>query len=467
MARPRFQPGGHGRTSACYAPPAPGATAAPSGPFALSGRTRTAPTSGWSTSKRFEAALGVEAQVYGVADHFGFGVGEDLVDQVFGDVDVLQVQGVRDADEARLPGRDAPVTADGRLDGLFIVREDHRYLGPLDERARDDVRVHGFVCDAAGEALRRQVGEADTQGVAVRLVADVAHDDVLDGGRIGFFHTEYAEASDHVGVHPGPRIVLAQGVHVEDVYIGDGEFGHHPHVLGEQFGLTLVDLICGYRLDYGRLVVGVLYGRHAEEDVARREHLVCDLDHEVADALDAVAVQRERLLVLAEPDGGHLHEPALYGRAEIRVGFDPVDEHHAVGLGGDPVHVHGHPALRLPELYDLHRRADRRATEFLRDAQRIQDLDLTLGRGPTMAPHRRHDKGLRFHLFQDRDERAQDLVYPGDAAATGRERDAHTGPDGGGYLLPFQLLPQRRLDALDARTRELLPHLDHLRKLHL
>src|SRR3712207_7944037 len=44
---------------------------------------------------------------------------------------------------------------------------------------------------------------------------------------------------------------------------------------------------------------------------------------------DAVAVQRERLFVLSEPDGGHLHEAALYGGAEVSVGLDPVDEHHA------------------------------------------------------------------------------------------------------------------------------------------
>ena len=91
-----------------------------------------------------------------------------------------------------------------------------------------------------------------------------------------------------------------------------GSSGIISHVLGEQLGLALVDLCRGYGLDDRRLVVGVLDGRHAEEDVAGLEHLVPDLDHEVADALDAVAVQRERLLVLSEPDRGHLHQAALY-----------------------------------------------------------------------------------------------------------------------------------------------------------
>jgi hypothetical protein len=34
--------------------------------------------------------------------------------------------------------------------------------------------------------------------------------------------------------------------------------------------------------------------------------------------------------VLAEADGGHLQEAALDGGAEVRVGLDPVDEHHPV-----------------------------------------------------------------------------------------------------------------------------------------
>src|SRR3712207_8188000 len=51
-----------------------------------------------------------------------------------------------------------------------------------------------------------------------------------------------------------------------------------------------------------------------------------DLDHEVADALDAVAVQGEGLGVLAEADGGHLEQAALDLGAEVRVGLDPVDD---------------------------------------------------------------------------------------------------------------------------------------------
>src|SRR5215210_5919037 len=425
------------------APPLPGTHRTSA---ATQGGSRTA-----LRSKPVEISFGVEAQASRIADYLGLDVLERLVDQVLRDVQVLEVQRVRDADEARLFGRDAPVAANGCLQRLLVASEDHRHLRPLDKGARDDVGVHGLVFDLVRKAPCCQVGEADPERVTVRLFADVADDYVFDGERLRLLDAEDAEASDHVRVHPRPRVVLSQSIDVEDVYVRDRQSRHHLHVLGEELGLALVDLCRGYRLDDGRLVVGVLDGRHAEEDVARLEHLVPDLDHEVADTLDAVAVQRERLLVLSEPDRGHLHEATLNSGAEVRVGFDPVDERHAVGLGGHSVHVYGHPAFRLPEFYDFHRGAYRRPTELFRDAQRLEDLDLPLRGSPAVTPHRRHDKRLRSHLFEDRHERAQDTVYLRDAPAPRRERHAHTRPDNRSNLLSTQLLSQLRFDALDAR----------------
>src|ERR687898_965924 len=215
------------------------------------------------------------------------------------------MQRVRYTDEARLFRWNAPVTADGRLERLLVGIEDHGHPRPLDKGARDDVGVHGLVFDLVRKAPRCQVGQADPEGVAVRLLADVAHDYVLDGRRLWLIDAEDAEASDHVRVHPRPRVVLSQRVDVEHVYVRDGQSRHQLHVLGEELGLALVDLCRGYRLDDGRLVVGVL------------------------------------------------------------------DERHAVGLGGDPVHVYGYPTLRLPKLHDLHRGAYRRPTELFRDAKRL------------------------------------------------------------------------------------------------
>src|SRR3712207_9138570 len=64
----------------------------------------------------------------------------------------------------------------------------------------------------------------------------------------------------------------------------------------------------------------------------------------------SVAVQGEGLGVLAEADGGHLEQAALHLGAEVRVGLDPVDDDHAVGLRGDPVHKDRDAARGLPDL---------------------------------------------------------------------------------------------------------------------
>src|SRR5919107_1325368 len=80
-----------------------------------------AATAGSSLSKRFEVPLGIETQLFGVSDHLDLRVSENFVDHVFRNVEVLEVKRVRDADEARLCGGNAPVTADGRPKRFFVV----------------------------------------------------------------------------------------------------------------------------------------------------------------------------------------------------------------------------------------------------------------------------------------------------------------------------------------------------------
>src|SRR5215210_5768301 len=92
--------------------------------------------------KFLQVPFGVEAHLFRIADYLGLLVPERLVDQVLGDVEVLQVQCVGDADEARLYGRYAPVATDGRPERLLVARKDHGHLCPLDKGARDDVGVH-------------------------------------------------------------------------------------------------------------------------------------------------------------------------------------------------------------------------------------------------------------------------------------------------------------------------------------
>src|SRR5215216_8184956 len=102
------------------------------------------------------------------------------------------MQRVRDTDEARLFWRDAPVAANGCLERFLVASENHGHLRPLDKGASDDVGVHGFVFDLVRKAPRCQVGQANSEGVAVRLLADVAHDYVLDGRRLWLIDAEDA-----------------------------------------------------------------------------------------------------------------------------------------------------------------------------------------------------------------------------------------------------------------------------------
>src|SRR5215211_1247057 len=75
---------------------------------------KPAPTYWSSLSKRFEIPFGIETQLFGVSDHLDLRVPENLVDHVFRDIEVLEVERIRNANEARLCGGNAPVTADGR-----------------------------------------------------------------------------------------------------------------------------------------------------------------------------------------------------------------------------------------------------------------------------------------------------------------------------------------------------------------
>src|ERR671910_1913289 len=146
--------------------------------------------------------FGVEAHPFSVPDYLGFSVPEHLLDKILGDVQVLEMQRVRYAHEARLFGWDAPVAPDGCLERLLVAREDHGHLRPLDKGAGDDVGVHGLVFDLVRKAPRSQVGQADPQGVAVRLLADVTDDYVFHGGGPGGPAAPEEGAAAQTRVHP-------------------------------------------------------------------------------------------------------------------------------------------------------------------------------------------------------------------------------------------------------------------------
>ena len=61
-----------------------------------------------------------------------------------------------------------------------------------------------------------------------------------------------------------------------------------------------------------------------------------------------------RALVAAQANGHHLHQPALEGASKGSVGFDAVDQHYAVGLGGEAVKQYGSAVIELADFDDIH-----------------------------------------------------------------------------------------------------------------
>src|SRR5215211_3002187 len=306
------------------------------------------------------------------------------------------------------------------------VLQDHRDLRPLHEGAGHHVGVHGGAVYGAEKAFGREVREAGAQGIAVRLVAHAADDDVLCVRALWLLHPQDAEATDNVRVHPRTAVVFAKSVDEQNVHLFYGQGGHIAHVLPEQLLLALADVLGLYGLYLRRLVVGVLDQSQPKEDAPRTQDLLAYLDHVVLDPGYPVAVQLERRGVLAQPDRGHLQETALCRPAKVSVRLDPVDDHDPVGLRGVAVHVHRYPTLRPPYLGDLHGGEDLSLAELLRDTQRLQHLHLPLGRRPAVAPHRRHDERIGTLLLQRTHQRPQDDVYLRNTAAAGRKRNPHS-----------------------------------------
>ena len=98
--------------------------------------------------------------------------------------------------------------------------------------------------------------------------------------------------------------------------------------------------------------------------------------------------------LLAEADDGHLRDTALDRTLEARVRLDPVDGEDAIGAGGVQVEVQRHAVGGGGDDLGRHRRPHLGADGLLRDPEVGEHRPLTLGSGPAVAAHRRHDERL-------------------------------------------------------------------------
>ncbi|MNI83993.1 hypothetical protein D3C73_1408570 [compost metagenome] len=82
-------------------------------------------------------------------------------------------------------------------------------------------------------------------------------------------------------------------------------------------------------------------------------------------------------LLLAEPDGDHLHHSALNAAPEGGVRLNAVNDHYGVSLVGITVHIYRQPVRQLSQLHYFHGGADRSTHALLINAEMVEHLLLS------------------------------------------------------------------------------------------
>ena len=244
----------------------------------------------------------------------------------------------------------------------------------------------------------------------------------------------------------------------------NGKRRHPTARVGEQCGLVGEDRLGGEGFDASRFLVAPLDERDPGEDLPLLEHDRHDVvDHRRPTVFDDGLVVDGGTRLLAEPDHRHLRQSALDRAREHRVGLDPIDEHHVVGLARDSIEQHREAELGFAEGDRVHARHDRAATGRLGDAVRLEQLDLPLGRSPAVAPHRGHDERLGSERAQMRDGRGDRRRDVGDAPTSGGDRHAIAGPHLLAEIERRQRLGHPRRDVIDLGAADRLAHQEERR----
>ena len=166
-------------------------------------------------------------------------------------------------------------------------------------------------------------------------------------------------------------------------------------------------------------------------DVAVGEHVLGDARHQLAQPPGAVGVQRLGLDPLAEPDGRHLHEPALVRAVEVGVLLDAVDDDRrgrgrGVGVGDD----RHREVVLAGDRDDVHRRAHGAALPAVDEPVRREDVALAGRGGATVAAHRRHEERRGALGTHPGDDPGDDGGQVADAPRADRDRHLGAGRDG-------------------------------------
>src|SRR6185436_9873111 len=300
-------------------------------------------------------------------------------------------------------------------------------------------------------------------GVAVRLLGESEHDDLLDlGPEIPFY--EAPVAAGDVGVEAGTADVLAHFVDDQHVDLVEVQLWHQAFGLFLQHGLPARDLVRRHDLDDSGLVVRVFDDPYAEQNVALRQVHVAHLGQQGRECVHAVLVVGGGAVDLADADREHLGHAALGCAAKRGMRLDPVDDDNALGFGREAVHVHGRAIVELADDHGVHGRFNRHAHRRFRNAIAFQHFSLAFGCRRSVAAHRWKNKRFGAKGQQFADHALGNDRYVGDAAAAAADGNdlsgLNLGPDFGTLKFPGH----RRRDVAQVGGVEFLANVDHARQ---
>ena len=167
-----------------------------------------------------EVAFFVELPLVGLGDDFHVVVLRNLVEAGDGALDLLEHEGVLDADDLRVVGILQEPMRHGQLDGVLVAVGVERDGAHEEGLGRDDVRVGEGKVELVDETIAHDVRHAAADGGAVGLLGDVEQDDLLDVRRDGVEAGELTVALGTAGdvrVHAGTGDLLADLVDDEHV----------------------------------------------------------------------------------------------------------------------------------------------------------------------------------------------------------------------------------------------------------
>ena len=171
------------------------------------------------------------------------GVSLDLVRQRWRDPKGRDLERVGDQNHTALVARDTPACVKTRRNHVAVVCQSERDAGTAEEVARQAIDPHRRRINAAHQALGREVGQADPQGIATGLDRQVEHGDSRDDRLRQIGHRLDALPADHVGVHPGPAIVLAKLAHDQHIDLVEGQPRHQRAGFVQEKGFCFEQLV--------------------------------------------------------------------------------------------------------------------------------------------------------------------------------------------------------------------------------